>query len=106
MGDAPDDRSVSARELRRRFNDGDYWQRADAGECRQVVARDGHPSRERSGEPYRTRGQIIDDWNSDGELIAKVHRYLRPDGAIGGSGRPDPKVLVEHGVRYRALSEG
>jgi hypothetical protein len=106
MEDALEDRSVPARDVRHRFNEGDYWQRASAGEFRQVIARDGHPSQERSGEPYCTRSQIIGYWNSDGEMIAKVHQYLRPDGTIGGSGRPDPKVLFEHGVRYRALSEG
>lgn len=68
-----------------------------------MVTRDGHPSAERSGEPYCTRSQIIDYWDSHGEKIAEVHRYLRPDGTIGGSGLPDPKVLVENGIRYRIL---
>ena len=103
MGKPPVDRSVSPTELRRRFNDGDYWPRAEAGEYRQEVARDGHPSLERSGEPYCTRSQIIDDLDRDGQKIAKVHRYLRPDGTLGGSGRPDPKALIEGGGRYRAL---
>jgi len=90
-------------ELRRRFNDGSYWQRAEAGEFCQIIVRNGHPSSERSGEPYCTRSQIIDYWHANGERIAKAHRYLRPDGTIGGSGLPDPNVLVENGVRYRVL---
>jgi len=94
---------VTPAELRRRFNDGDYWQRAEAGEFRQVVVRDGHPSPDLSGEPYCTRSQIIEYRRATGHKIAKVHRYLRPDGTIGGSGKPDPKVLVEGGIRYRAL---
>jgi hypothetical protein len=28
-----------------------------------------------------------------GKLVAVVHQYIRPDGSLGGSGRPDPKWL-------------
>ena len=90
-------------ELRQRFNDGDYWQRASEGEFRQVTVRDGHPSPERSGEPFCTHSLIIDYWDWTGQKIAKVHCYVRPDQTLGGSGKPDPKVLIEAGVRYRAL---
>ena len=35
------------------------------------------------------------------ERIAVVHQYLRPDGCIGGWGRPDPKwVLGDDGIEY------
>ncbi len=34
------------------------------------------------------------------ERIFMVHIYLRPDGTIGGSGRPDPKWLFEDGIIY------
>ena len=27
-------------------------------------------------------------------------KYLRPDGTIGASGRPDPKALIVEGVMY------
>jgi hypothetical protein len=30
--------------------------------------------------------------------IAKAHRYLFPDGRVGGSGRPDPKMMLCCGV--------
>lgn len=99
----PVDRSIPLDELRRRFNEGAYPARADAGEFRQVITRDGHPSPERSGEPYCTRSQIIEYWTHGGQKIATVHRYLRPDGTVGASGKADPKVLIERGVRYRAL---
>jgi hypothetical protein len=32
-------------------------------------------------------------YTQDGNPIAVVHQYLRPDGTIGASGRPDPKRL-------------
>jgi hypothetical protein len=35
-----------------------------------------------------------------GTEIARAHRYLRPDGSIGGSGKPDPKLLIADGKRY------
>jgi len=38
--------------------------------------------------------------DAGGQRIALVHQYLRPDGTIGGSGRPDPKELLEDGIIY------
>ena len=67
------------------------------------MTRNGHRSPDRSGEPYCTRSQSIEYRNGAGHLIAKVHRSLRPDGTLGGLGKPDPKVLIEGGIRYRAL---
>jgi hypothetical protein len=34
--------------------------------------------------------------------VARVHQYLRPDGTIGGSGRPDPKkvLYLYQGILY------
>ena len=40
--------------------------------------------------------------NDAGHRIFLVHFYLRPDGTIGGSGKPDPKWLFEDGVVYAA----
>jgi len=38
----------------------------------------------------------------DGQLVklALVHRYLLPDGAIGASGLPDPKMAFHDGIIY------
>jgi hypothetical protein len=39
--------------------------------------------------------QIIEYFDAEGTRVALVDQYLRPDGTLGGSGRPDPKrVLV------------
>ena len=32
--------------------------------------------------------------------VAGVHQYLRRDGTIGASGRPDPKELFVNGTLY------
>ncbi len=36
----------------------------------------------------------------EGTEIARAHSYLRPDGSIGGSGKPDPKLVVADGKLY------
>ena len=36
----------------------------------------------------------------DADLLALVHLYLRPDDSLGGSGRPDLKVVVHQGIEY------
>jgi len=34
-----------------------------------------------------------------GHKIAVCHQYTRPDGSIGASGKPDPKMLEYQGLR-------
>lgn len=89
-------------ELRGMFNDGGVWERALAGELAQTVQKERHPSPPRAGEPHCTRSQIITYHDHNGVRVALVHQYLRPDGALGGSGKPDPKELLVEGVLYRA----
>ena len=36
----------------------------------------------------------------DADFLALVHPYPRPDGSLGGSGQPDPKVVVHQGIEY------
>ena len=87
---------ISARELRRRFNQ--LLENPPAG-LREVLWKERHPAPERSGEPTCTRSQMI-SYVCGGTEIARAHRYLRPDGSIGGSGKPDPKLLIADGKRY------
>ena len=49
-----------------------------------------HP--ERKKEPRCTRSQVI-RYSDKGQWIVEIHRYLRRDGTIGGSGSLDPKRL-------------
>jgi hypothetical protein len=41
---------------------------------------------------------MVSDVDDVGHRIFLVHFYLRPNGTIGGSGKPDPKWLFEDGV--------
>lgn len=86
-------------ELRQRFNDGQYWQRATAGELRQEVKRS-TLARPEAEQVQGTVSQIVHYYNAQGEKVAVVHQYLQPDGTIGASGRPDPKMLLENGILY------
>lgn len=87
--------------MQRKFNDGQYWEKLLAGELRPELLEDRHPALTTANEPYCTRSQMISYVAPDGKEVARVHQYLRPDGTIGASGRPDPKRLLEGGILYR-----
>ncbi|MGI8553741.1 MAG: hypothetical protein ACR2PL_23570 [Dehalococcoidia bacterium] len=100
MNARPPLRLVSAAELRHLFNHGRYWERAKSGELQERALRSGHPSPPRAPEPLCTRSMIIAYIDTRGVKVAIVHQYLRPDGTIGASGRPDPKRLLMNGILY------
>jgi hypothetical protein len=79
--------------VRERFNRGQYAERASAGHLLLSRIRS-EPPAPRVNEPPGTRSEIIEYRDPrTRRRIALVHRYLRPDGSIGGSGRVDPKWL-------------
>jgi hypothetical protein len=45
---------------------------------------------------------VAEYFDRHGRRIAVVHRYVRPDGSLGGRGRNDPKLLLHNGVIYKA----
>jgi hypothetical protein len=54
-------------------------------------------------EPPGTRSVIVSYVHEHRHRIFLVHFYLRPDGSIGASGRPDPKWLHENGVVHQSF---
>ena len=96
----PPTKRVSASELRKMFNDGKYWERAKQDILRSVLVANNHPSSPRAKEPICTRSQYIIYIDRNGKKVAGVHQYLRTDGKIGASGRPDPKELFINGILY------
>jgi hypothetical protein len=92
---------VSETELRRRFAEGDYLNRAARGEfgCCLVTS---NPARS-ADEPLGTKTVVVSYLDAALNRIFMVHFYLRPDKTIGGSGKPDPKWLFEGGVVYVAI---
>jgi len=90
--------------MRERFNNGRYWERTQTGELTAVVIEDRHPSLMAANEPFCTRSQMVSYRDGLAE-VARVHQYLRADGTIGASGRPDPKRIYENGVLYRLVKK-
>ena len=96
-------REVSATDLRDRFRNGRYLERVAKGELQTRLVREGHPAPKKSGQPHCTRSQVVAYQLPSGKRIAMVHQYLRPDGRLGASGKPDPKWLLKDGVIYAVL---
>jgi len=83
--------SLPAARLQALFNRGHYWERRQRGELRETVTYRKH--RSPPSEPYCTHSMRVIWRDQRGTLVADCHQYLRPDGTIGASGKPDPKRL-------------
>ena len=87
-------------ELRRIFNELDIVGQAERGELHTALADD----RPAPSSIWRyingTRSQMIHYLDADNKLIAKAHRYIRPDGLLAGGGKADPKRTLCDGVWY------
>src|SRR3989304_1172342 len=96
----PPSKRISLSYLRQLFNEGDYWPKAQDGRLKERLLVDRHPSSPKAPVPLCARSQLISYIDSDGQEIARVHQYLKPDGTLGASGKPDPKRLFYNGVLY------
>jgi len=76
------------------FNNSTIPSQIKSGELRQELKWQGHPSPPRPNLPHCTHSEILSFWDRKGKLVAMCHQYLRPDGTIGGSGKPDPKRVL------------
>ena len=91
MGSAEE---ADAQTLRHYFNIGQIEQRAQRGELIKAVQPGSeHPAPAAKGEPPGTISHIVNYFESNRQLVAIAHEYVRPDGSLGASGRPDPKWL-------------
>jgi hypothetical protein len=90
---------VSAAELRKIFNDGRYVDLVAHGVLSEKPIREGTPS-VNANQPPGTKSQVLAYLNQDGRQVAVVHQYLRADGSLGGSGKPDPKKLLHENTLY------
>jgi hypothetical protein len=86
-------RFVLPETLREKFNKGQYALRLSRGELSAHVMSDRHPRRPKSDDPICTRSQYVAYYERGGRKVAEVHQYLRPDGSLGASQKPDPKRL-------------
>lgn len=97
MGNPPD-RWVSVHKLRQAFNDGHYWERVQAGVLQECLKDRRHRTKPTANLPPCTHSEIYEYRDQHGERVAIVHLMRLPDGSIGASGRPDPKLLLVDGV--------
>ena len=88
--------------MRKRFNEGGYWEK--------VLNREwtAHPLESRipdalTNETVQISSVMLSYRDENGNEVARVHQYERPDGSIAASGRPDPKRLVQDGILYRLI---
>jgi hypothetical protein len=91
---------VAPEELRRRFNEGNYEDRKNAGEFREFERYSYHPSPPPAEEPECTHTQMIAYLDHEDCRIVNVHQFLRKDGTIGAKGRPDPKAMLIDDILY------
>jgi hypothetical protein len=92
-------------EMRRIFNQNNYWERVQSGELSAVVL-ESRNAPASAGQPPGTLSQSISYRDPDGNEIARVHQYLMTDGTLSAGGRPDPKRLFYNGVLYRLVKGG
>lgn len=90
---------VDGPELRKLFNQGRYADLVSYGALSEKLIREGSPSPS-VNEPPGTRSQILAYLDDKGQQVCIVHQYLRPDGTLGASGKPDPKKLLHNGILY------
>lgn len=86
--------------LRDLFNRHQFYAQVQSGVLIAKVKKDRHPSLPLAKEPFCTRSQLVYYYNQDGDQVAIVHQYLRTDGTLGLSGKPDPKKLRVDDVIY------
>jgi hypothetical protein len=91
-------KQISHREICDIFNERQYYHKIQTGEIWEDLLDNPHATPKRSGQPHCTHSQLIAyrERNSN-RKVALVHQYLRPDGRIGASGKPDPKWLLGDG---------
>jgi hypothetical protein len=94
---------VTPQALRQMFNSVGYLNQVANGTLVAIVRRDAHPTPPKAPEPICTRSQEISYVDASGEEICRVHQYVRTDGTIGASGKPDPKRILAGGVIYRVF---
>lgn len=106
--------------MRRRFNEGKYYERMKAGEFKPVIVR-AKPAEPEILEDYGPETVSVSIWYRDQEDndIVRVHQYQSPNGEIlyrdehgvlRTDGKPDPKELFEDGIlkitQYPGINEG
>jgi len=76
-----------------------YLHQYERGDLTKVVTWRGRPDPANNQLPD-TKSEIWELYNNRGDYIARVHAYVRADGTLSASGKPDPKELIIGQKRY------
>lgn len=93
---------IPVEEMRKRFNEGGYWEKVQKQEWTTHTL-ESRISDALTEETVQITSAMLSYHDENGNEVARVHQYMRPDGSIAASGRPDPKRLVQDGVLYRLI---
>src|SRR5580698_11534962 len=97
----PHIKRIEVNEMQKIFNEGGFWEKTKSGELTTVPLEDRHPALTVANEPFCTRSQMVSYRDASDNELCRVHQYLRTDGTIGASGKPDPKRLLLGDTLYR-----
>jgi|SRR5208282_1269013 hypothetical protein len=101
----PQIKRVTEQQIQKIFNE-HYLDDITAGKIVETVMENRHPSLIAANEPYCTKSQMVSYRNpTTNEELARAHRYVRPNGSIGASGKPDPKRVLFDGIWYRIIKK-
>jgi hypothetical protein len=92
---------VTPKIIRQKFNQSQMAEKATSSRLKVILQKNSHPESPIPGEPYCTHSQLVLYKDYNGALVAIVHQYMRPDGTLGASGKPDPKYLYLEGKIYK-----
>src|SRR5262245_4889386 len=91
---------VSTATLRAMFEEDRIEARHAAGELSIVILKS-HDARPELLMIPGTLSQLVAYVDGRGNHVAVAHRYLKPDGTLAASGRPDPKTLRRGDTLYK-----
>jgi hypothetical protein len=96
--------------MRRIFNEARFEERTRSGELtlRIIKERVIDPIITEVGEnvPEKSISQDARYIDKNNNELCRAHRYITPEGAIGGSGKTDPKTIFVNAVHYHQQREG
>jgi hypothetical protein len=86
-------RYVTESEIQDIFNAGPYRQLIENGQLTPHYLRNAHLTHVERGNHPCTQRQMIRYLDLQGDPVVEIFQYLRADGTLGASGKPDPKKL-------------
>ena len=96
--------------MRRIFNEGEFENKARTGILVEQIKREKKVNPTSTiidrNVPLGSVSQDVRYLDRNSNEICRAHRYMRPDGTIGGSGLTDPKTIFIGAVHYHQLSPG